>query len=357
MNAAVDRYLAESLVGVSEAMRRVRALIAKIAQSDIAVLLQGPTGSGKELVAHALHEMSGRAGPIVAFNVCAIADSMFEDALFGHVRGAFTGAIADSRGYLAEADHGSLFLDEVSGLPVMSQAKLLRAIETGEFRPVGAATNRRSHFRTIAATNEEIATLIDAGRFRPDLAQRLCGIVIHLPALAERPGDVRLLAEHFLARLTMGSEPAQLTAGALAALERHDWPGNVRELQQVVTRAIALSGRRQLNRDDVAEAIAAGPNLHTAPPPFVSVSDEEHSIARRRLVQVLASHGWDKTGAAAELGVHPVTLYRRMRRLRIPMRPERNAMSGGAAAECVDVPAGCAQLRHAVNDPDLQTLS
>lgn len=330
---AIDRYLAESLLGSSEAMRRVRALVAKIARSEMAVLVEGPTGSGKELVANAIHEMSDRTGQLVAFNVCAIADSMFEDALFGHVRGAYTGAVSDTRGYLSEADQGTLFLDEVSGLPLGSQAKLLRAIETGEFRPVGAQVNRRSHFRTIAATNEPIRLLVETGRFRSDLAQRLCGIVVHVPALVDRRDDVRLLAEHFAARLGSGSGPAKLTTGALGALERHNWPGNVRELQHVIARAIALSDCSLVARDDILEAISAGGMGQASWPTLAPVLTPEHSVVRRRLVQVLTAHSWDKTSAAAELGIHPVTLYRRMRRLGIPLRRVLGETGGDLAAD------------------------
>jgi DNA-binding NtrC family response regulator len=321
MNAMIDRYLAESLVGDSDAIRAVRALIAKVARSDIAVLVQGPTGSGKELVAQAIHDLSGRAGEIVAFNVCAISDSMFEDALFGHVRGAYTGALFDTKGFLSEADRGTLFLDEVSGLPIASQAKLLRAIETREFRPVGGQSNRRSDFRTIAATNEPIHTLIASGRFRADLAQRLCGIVVHVPALTTRLSDVRLLAMHFAARLSNGSGcTVQFTAGAFAALEKHDWPGNVRELQYVVGRAITLSTRRQLAHADIVEAINAGAIDQPASPISSPAAAQAHSVERRRLLQVLGDYHWDKARVASELGVHPVTLYRRMRRLGIPLR-------------------------------------
>jgi two-component system, NtrC family, response regulator AtoC len=337
MNAeAIDRYLALSLLGSSEAMRRVRALIARIARLDIAVLVEGPTGSGKELVASAIHELSARPGCLVAFNVCAIADSMFEDALFGHVRGAYTGAVADTRGYLCEANNGTLFLDEVSGLPLSSQAKLLRAIETGEFRPVGSQGNKRSRFRTIAATNEPIHALVDSGRFRADLAQRLCGIVVCVPALAARREDVPELAEHFAVGVQDGAGPVRLTSGALQLLQQHDWPGNVRELRHVVARAVVLSERRVIAREDIREAIAAGAVRHRDCPLHPSVS-LEHSVVRRRLVQVLNAHAWDKARAAAELGIHPVTLYRRMRRLGIPLRGVGTQSSEGGTSACADI--------------------
>jgi transcriptional regulator with PAS, ATPase and Fis domain len=158
--------LSDILVGASPAMQRVRSQVERFAPLDIPVLVSGPTGSGKELVGAALHRLSGRAGRYVPFNVCAISDTMFEDALYGHVRGAFTGAACETRGYLAEADNGTLCLDEISGLSLGLQAKLLRAIETKSYRQLGASADRRSNFRVVSATNEELSDLVRRGQFR-----------------------------------------------------------------------------------------------------------------------------------------------------------------------------------------------
>ena len=188
------------LIGDSLPMRQLRALIARVATSTLSVLIEGETGSGKELVARALHEMSGRSGALVALNVCAVPDSMFEATMFGHVKGAFTGALRDSAGYLTEAHRGTLFLDEVSGLSLTNQVKLLRAIETKEFRPVGARSDQRSDFRLIAASNEDMVHLVEGGQFRRDLAHRLGGIKLTVPPLRDRLEDVPILAAHFAAQ-------------------------------------------------------------------------------------------------------------------------------------------------------------
>src|SRR3954470_19051267 len=196
--------IGSAIVGDSSAIQQLRALIATVAPTRLPVLVEGPTGSGKELVAAALHQASGRRGRLVAFNVCAIGDALFEDALFGHVRGAFTGAANDSAGFLREADAGTVFLDEISGLPWALQAKLLRAVETGEFRPVGAARDARSDFRVVAATNEHLDDLVECGRFRADLKHRIGGVVISVPTLAERVDDIPDLTRYFARRATGG---------------------------------------------------------------------------------------------------------------------------------------------------------
>ncbi|HJR63809.1 MAG TPA: sigma 54-interacting transcriptional regulator, partial [Gemmatimonadaceae bacterium] len=223
-------------------MARVRELVRQIAPTELSVLIEGPTGAGKELVAQAMHAASRRSGRLVAFNVCAIAETMFEDALFGHVRGAFTGATSDAAGYLVEADKGTVFLDEISGLAMGMQAKLLRVLETREFRPVGARLDRRSDFRVVAATNEPLATLLAERRIRADLAYRLGGVVIQVPSLRERPEDVPVLACRFMERARASCGIAvRLSGEALHALQQYDWPGNVRELKNVVERAAVLA--------------------------------------------------------------------------------------------------------------------
>ena len=180
-------------------MRELRALIARVAPLRMPVLIEGATGTGKELAAALLHRDSGRSGGLVAFNVCALGESMFEDALFGHVKGAYTGALGESLGFLREANGGTAFFDEISGLPLPLQAKLLRAIETGVFRPIGASRDAMSEFRTVAATNEQLRELVAAGRFREDLMHRLSGITVRMPTLAERVDDIPELVRHFLA--------------------------------------------------------------------------------------------------------------------------------------------------------------
>jgi DNA-binding NtrC family response regulator len=292
-------------------MQAVRALVERVAPLRMPVLIQGPTGSGKELVARALHDLSGRRGRFVAVNVCAIADAMFEATLFGHVRGAFTGALGDAAGYLAEADGGTLFLDEISGLSLPMQAKLLRAIETREFRPVGARRDQRSDFRVVAATNEEMQLLVATGRFRADLAHRLDVVSIDVPPLAERLVDVPPLARHFAAAAS--ASDVRLAPDALERLQGHDWPGNVRELKNLVERAVALAAAESLHACDV-EAHLRRPRTAAAPAPDAAAGE------RDELVALLARCGWDTAEAARRLGLHRATVYRRMERLGIARR-------------------------------------
>jgi two-component system, NtrC family, response regulator HydG len=294
------------LVGESAAMRELRALIHRVAPKHMPVLIHGPTGAGKELVALALHLRSGRSGSFVPFNVCAVADTMFEDTLFGHARGAFTGAVADSSGYMTEADGGTLFLDEISGLGAAQQIKLLRAVETGSFRPVGGRRDRRSDFRVVAATNEDLPGLVRTGRFRADLLHRLNGITIRVPALQERTDDIPLLVQHFLTMEPLDA-PVRVGASAMKLLQEHSWPGNVRELRHAVARMVALAEHTEIGRADVVRALQCA-DTRLAP---------TRSLARDRLVEVLDECGWNAMRAAAVLGVHWTTVYRRMRRFGI----------------------------------------
>ena len=292
-----------ALIGESPAMQRLRALVAAAAPTRLSILIEGPTGSGKELVAAALHEGSGRKGAFVAFNVAAIGESMFEDALFGHVRGAFTGASGESAGLLREADGGTAFFDEISGLPVALQVKLLRAIDTGQFRPLGARADCRSDFRVVAATNEATRALVEAALFRADLLHRICAVEIHVPDLAEHIEDVPLLVRHFLDCAGFGR--LAVTDGALRLLQEREWPGNVRELRNAVEWAATLA-KGTLDEAAVRRALSGREGAANSR----SVSVQE-SLALREL---LGRHEWDTGCAAQELGIHRSTLYRRMRR-------------------------------------------
>lgn len=271
----------------------------------MSVLIEGPTGSGKEVVARALHSASGRSGAFVAFNACAISDSMFEDALFGHVRGAFTGASSDAPGFLREARDGTVFLDEISGLALSSQVKLLRAIESGEFRPIGARSDVRSNARVVAATNEDVATLVGSLRFRSDLAHRLRAISIRVPSLAEHLDDVPALVRHFLDRA--GFSGMLVSDRALEMLQCRAWPGNIRELKHVVERTAIFAGS-QFDEDAFGRAVVAhGP----------SQSGDGLCPEAAELRDALSRNEWRKKLAAQDLGVHVATVYRRMKRLRV----------------------------------------
>jgi DNA-binding NtrC family response regulator len=292
--AAEDAAL-PGMVGEHPLMKEVYRLVRRVAPTELPALIVGETGTGKELVARAFHELSGRAGRFVAVNICAIPDTMFEDALFGHVRGAFTGAATGAPGLLMEADRGTLFLDEIGGLGILQQAKLLRAIETHEFRPVGGPVDRRSDFRAVAATNADPRELIRQGRFRRDLFDRLHGAAVAVPRLRDRSSDVPLLAAHFLAHVNHGR--LRFSTNALEALTARDWPGNVRELCQLVGRLAATA------EDDVIPAEAV--------PCSVAADDGE---LRAAVSVALVEANWDVRAAAARLGVSRATLYRMIRR-------------------------------------------
>lgn len=297
------------LIGNSLPMRRLRTLIERVAVSTLPVLIQGETGSGKELVARALHERSGRSGPMVPFNVCAVPDAMFEASIFGHVRGAFTGAIRDATGYLTEAHRGTLFMDEVSGLSLANQVKLLRAVETKEFRPVGGRNDQRSDFRLVATSNEDMFALVEMGRFRRDLAHRLSGLCLAVPPLRHRLEDVPLLVGHFAHHA--GKKDVVIADGALKVLEAHTWPGNVRELRHIVEASIALSNG-VVDEEDVREMLR--------PAAESSSVMGRRSYHEKELLSHLDRCAWDVNEVARTLGVHRATVYRRLHRLGLDVR-------------------------------------
>jgi DNA-binding NtrC family response regulator len=292
-------------------MQRLREMIVRVAPTRLPIMIEGATGTGKELVAALLHRWSRRDGAFVAFNVSAVGESMFEDALFGHAKGAFTGAARETLGFLREANGGTAFFDEISSLPVSLQPKLLRAIETGIVRPIGSSRDAISDFRVVAATNERIDDLVEKGRFRLDLAHRLCGMAIKLPTLAERVDDIPDLVEHFVRRAR--PEGSVLIArSAIQVLQEREWPGNVRELKQVVEAALVFSAS-VLDTEALAVVLAQRTrnlNGRCCNPAFID---------RQRLIKLLTSADWDTGLAAERLGVHRTTIYRRMRRLGIPV--------------------------------------
>ncbi len=286
------------MIGEHPLMKAVYRLVRRVAPTDLPVLIVGETGTGKELVARALHELSGRPGAFVAFNVCAIAESMLEDAIFGHVKGAFTGASGDAPGYLMEAHRGTAFFDEIGGMPLAAQAKVLRAVETREFRPVGGRADRRSEFRVVAASSADLRELVGEGRFRRDLLERFHGVVIALPPLRQRNEDVPLLAASFLrlhdhAGLRFSDE-------ALGMLAARSWAGNVRQLMRTVARLALAAEKGVISSDAIARECS-------------DAGAAEHEGCRHELDTVLREAGWDVQLAAARMGVSRATLYRRLR--------------------------------------------
>jgi two-component system response regulator HydG len=305
-----------SLLGKGAAMRELYRLLERVAQSQAPVLIRGESGTGKELVARALHfEGPRRAGSFVAVNCTALPESLLESELFGHARGAFTGATAARRGLFLEADGGTLLLDEIGDMPAALQAKLLRVLEEGEVRAVGSDAARKVDVRVLAATHQDLEERVRAGAFRSDLYYRLNVVPIAVPPLRERVEDVALLAEHFLAqaRTRNPSSPVtRLDAGALAALSRHGWPGNVRELENLIERLVIIGFDDTVQAADVKAllpAAAGGTPIDEAKRALVSLKQLE----REYITFVVAQCGGNKTRAAEVLGIDVSTIHRRER--------------------------------------------
>jgi DNA-binding NtrC family response regulator len=310
-------------VGRSVAMRRLFALARRAAQTQATVLLLGETGTGKDVLARAIHDASSRAAaPYVVFDCGAVAPGLIESALFGHVRGAFTGADADRPGVFEWAHGGTLFLDEIGELAPALQPKLLRALETGQVTRVGTTTPVTVDVRVIAATHRDLAVEVAAERFRADLYYRLAVIVLEVPALRDRADDIPLLAGHFLTDLLgeSGADPAGLRGhldDAFAALRHHRWPGNVRELRNVVERAAALADPAALRGDALARLVevrtAIGRTWHQRLP----LEQAREQFDREYLRDLLAAAQGSIPHAAHAAGVHPKSLERLLRRYRI----------------------------------------
>src|SRR5262245_12366630 len=301
----------DSIIGSTESMRRVHHLIDKAAGCMLPVLIQGESGTGKELVARAIHQKSGRQTQrFFSENCSAISESLLESELFGHVRGAFTGADRDRKGILELAHGGTLFLDEIGDMSVRMQSKLLRALQEREVRPVGGKETIRVDVRVISATNRSLRNLIKEGLFREDLFYRINVITIDLPALRDRKEDISALVDHFLDRIAAdtGLPRKQFSPGALELLAGYEWPGNVRELENVVQRAVALSESGRIEAAELPDRIR-----HL----MITEESREYSGAGKGGEQLMiekALHNFegDKTHAARFIGWSRPKLYRRM---------------------------------------------
>jgi DNA-binding NtrC family response regulator len=295
------------LVGRSKTMRNVLEQIRTVAETDTTVLLLGESGTGKELVARAIHWHSARRGkPFVAVNCAAIPETLLEAELFGHEKGAFTGADRKRRGLFVEAEKGTLLLDEVAEMPLSLQPKLLRALQERTFRPVGGNEEIHADLRLISATNRDLAALVRQGKFREDLYYRLAVIPIRIPSLRERPEDIPALAEHFLQR-TAAQLDKQIDGfddGSLQWLLRHRWPGNVRELENVIERAATLARGPLITRQDLGIDVGIGAAVDGGVRP--TLAEVEAQYIRR----ILDETGGDKRAAARVLGVSVRTLQR-----------------------------------------------
>jgi DNA-binding NtrC family response regulator len=335
LRAEVQRsYRWGDIVGKSPAMREIFETIRRLSGSAVTVLVTGESGTGKELVAKSLHFNSPRKGrPFVPLNCATIPDTLLDSELFGHKRGAFTDARADRAGLFVEADGGTLFLDEIAELSPALQAKLLRVIQEGEIRPLGASRAVSVDVRVIAATNKDLEARLKTGAFREDLYYRLNVIHIHLPPLRDRTEDLLALSDHFLAASAAraGKEVRGLHESATKALLAHAWPGNVRELENTIERAVALCEGRHIRVEDLPAAVrerrpGEPDTLQMALARGLTLAELEREYIQR----VLTAEGGNKTRAAQRLGLDRKTLYRKL---------EEYAAEGGAPVKDKDEPS------------------
>ncbi len=312
-----DRVADFEMVGQSAAAGTVREAIRRVAPTQAKVLILGENGTGKELVARAIHDASSRArGPFIKVNCAAIPRDLVESELFGHERGSFTGATATRKGKFELADQGTLFLDEVGDMSAEAQAKLLRALETGEAERVGGSRAIRFDVRVIAATNKDLKAEIAAGRFREDLYYRLSVVPIVVPALRERGDDIPLLAEHFLGRAAADNRrpPIRLSAEAARRLRAHDWPGNIRELRNLMERISIMSDAEELT------GAVLSSYLEEVPPSAEEIENPSNlrgqlDAAEREVLRAeLERAAWNVSAAAKNLGIDRASLHRKMKR-------------------------------------------
>jgi len=327
----------ERIIGNSAALESVLEQVEQVASTDSTVLIEGETGTGKELVAHAIHNASRRVGrAFIKLNCAAIPLDLLESELFGHEKGAFTGAIAQKIGRFEMADKGTLFLDEVGDIPPALQPKLLRVLQEQEFERLGSGVTHKVNVRLVAATNRDLVKMVARGQFRTDLYYRLNVFPVLLPALRERREDIPALVTHFVALFSrrMGKRVDNIPPETMAAFQWYSWPGNIRELQNLVERAVILSQNGVLpNPLHKKQAELVSPSLHHIGTYYLSATLENSD--RALILETLEQAGWivgGPRGAAAKLGLKRTTLLAKMRRLGIsrPITEEGTGISGVA---------------------------
>ena len=311
------KYRFENIIGNSEAMIAVYRMIEQVKDSRTTVLLRGETGTGKELVARAIHFNSVRAdNPFIPLNCAALSENLAGSELFGHVKGSFTGAFRDRRGIFEMAEGGTIFLDEIGDIGLGLQQVLLRVLEDGEIQPVGSTERKKVSVRIIAATNRNLEQLVREGKFREDLYYRINVVAVDLPPLRERREDIGVLARHFLHKYTVenGKQLRGISPEALALLEAAPWPGNVRELENVIERAVLLADDDEINPGHLPR------HLQHPPPAEPGGSESDGSleqVGRNHIIEVLRSMEGNKAKASAILGINRTTLWRMMQKLKI----------------------------------------
>jgi len=320
----LSRY---QMVGTSAPMQRLYEMIDRVAPSKASVLILGENGTGKELVAHAVHQKSAVAGgPFVRLNCAAIPHDLIESELFGHEKGAFTGAVSQKPGKLELADKGTVLLDEIGDMSLAAQAKLLRFLQDGELQHVGGSQTRKVEVRVIAATNKDMDEAIRQKLFRDDLFYRLSVVTIHVPSLRERKEDIPLLAGHFLEQACWEHAVPQksLTDDAVALLAAQLWPGNVRELSNAMQRCVVLLRQQMLSARDIEPLLSQPSGVASEPTADRSLKAAREGFERLHVVRVLSDCGWNVTEAARILEVDRTALYRIFDRLNIPTSKPQN---------------------------------
>ncbi len=308
-----SKFGLERIVGQSPSMQEVFDTIRQVGPSRSTVLIQGESGTGKELVAHAIHRLSAQAhGPFVAVHCAALSQNLLESELFGHEKGAFTGAVEKRRGRFELADGGTLFLDEVSEIDPGIQVKILRVLEERQFERVGGQETLDVDVRLVAATNRDLKKMVDEGKFREDLFYRLYVVVVHLPPVRERAGDIPLLVQHYLKEVARENEKpvTAITPDAMDLLSSYAWPGNVREIRNVVERMVVLARGDKLTVRDIPAAIKEASHHHALPASVADLSLQE--AEKQMIIGALKAHSGNRTQAATQLGISRRTLHRKL---------------------------------------------
>lgn len=310
-----------AVVGQSQALKDVYEIVDRIADTPCTVLVTGESGSGKEVIAGSLHLQSGRTGELIAVNCGAIPETLLESEMFGHTKGAFTGASSAKEGYVALAEGGTLFLDEIGELPAPLQVTLLRLLQQQEYTPIGAGRPRKANVRIVAATNIDLEQAVAERKFREDLFYRLNVIHIRVPSLRERREDIPLLAKHFLtrSRIRSGRNVRSITSSAVEALLEYDWPGNVRELENTLERAVLLARGEEITVDDLSPHVLARsksqePRSFDLPQHGLDLREAVARYEDALIAQALRRTSWNKNKAAQLLGLNRTTLVEMIKR-------------------------------------------